>query len=54
MDDASRLWVDATGGAGSVSFRQKVTSTNINGWDVSQAGPRNWTGYGRLLVWRFD
>ena len=54
MDDASRLWVDATGGAGSVSFRQKVTSTSIDGWDVAQVGPRNWTGYGRCLVWRFD
>jgi len=54
MDDASRVWVDATSTAGSISFRQKITSTNINGWDVAQVGPRNWTGYGRCLVWRFD
>ena len=54
MDDASRVWVDATATAGSISFRQKVTSAFINGWDVPQLGPRNWTGYGRCLVWRFD
>lgn len=57
MDDASRLWVDATSGAGSVSFRQVgVSSTGYDFDKADQAGfgGRYVTGFSRCLVWRFD
>ncbi len=57
MDDASRLWVDATSVAGSVSFRQVGTSST--GYDFDKAdqagfGGRFITGWSRCFVWRFD
>lgn len=50
-DDMARVWVDATGSAGSVSFRQ-VNASNALTCDDSNI--RWWVGYSRCLVWRFD
>ena len=54
MDDCARLWVDATSGAASISLReQALVNGPVSHFD-SNANGRRFTGYSRLLVWRFD
>ena len=50
-DDMARVWVDATGGAGSVSFRQVNASPALT---CDDSNIRWWVGYSRCLVWRYD
>jgi hypothetical protein len=53
-DDAARVWVDASGGARSISWKmQTVASSTYDRSDVIYNSPNLWVGYTRLLVWRF-
>ena len=50
-DDMARTWIDATGSAGSVSFKQVNASPALT---CDDSNIRWWVGYSRCLVWRFD
>jgi len=58
-DETARVWVDATGGAKSVSWRVSATPYPYDRSDIFY--PNNlvipyplWVGYTRCTVWRFD
>lgn len=56
-DETARVWVDATGGAVTVSWRmQTVASSSYTQSDTffAKTNPELWVGYTRCLVWRFD